>query len=143
MDKKEVGEVLGLVLKKEKREQQKTITLDEGGVVGDKFYGEDLQRSILITSTYSYELANNKGIGISYGELGENILTDFNPYSLEIGTELHIGNTIIAISQGGTLCKGLTKINNKLPKLLKNDRGIFAKVIKGGDIKLGDKIYLI
>jgi MOSC domain-containing protein YiiM len=41
------------------------------------------------------------------------------------------------------MCDHLSKIDESLPTLLKDDRGIFAKVIEGGVIKKEDKIYLL
>ena len=127
------GKVLNLYITKDDITKTKislqTAELDINGVVGDKFYAKDPERSILITSKDSYTLAKQNSININSGILGENILIDINPYSLVSGDRLQIGNAILEITQNCTLCKGLTTINPKLPKLLKNDRGIFAKII--------------
>ena len=117
--------------------------LDSKGIVNDKHYNKSIERSVLITSLESYTLAKNHNINVTYGALGENILIDYNPYSLVAGTKLKIGQVTLEISQPCTLCKSLTNIDSKLPKLLKNDRGIFAKVIEHGSIKEGDDIYLL
>ena len=119
------------------------LTLDEKGVVEDKYYNRDIQRSVLITSQDSYMLAEKHGIDAHYSALGENILTDYNPYHLKAGARLMIGELVLEISQNCTLCKSLAKVDAKLPKLLKNDRGIFAKVISGGTLRKGDNIYLL
>jgi MOSC domain-containing protein YiiM len=117
--------------------------LDSQGILNDKHYNQDISRSVLITSLESYSLAKHHHITVSYGLLGENILIDYNPYHLSAGTRLKIGNTTLEISQPCTLCKSLRTIDAKLPKLLKNDRGIFAKVIALGSIQEGDSIYLL
>ncbi|QOP42244.1 MOSC domain-containing protein [Sulfurimonas marina] len=120
-----------------------TITVDNDGVVEDKFYKKDLMRAILITSIDSYNLAKENGVEIEYGLLGENILIDTNPYALVPGQTLKIGDTILEITQNCTLCKGLSTVSSKLPKILKNDRGIFAKVISGkSSIKIGDTVEI-
>jgi MOSC domain-containing protein YiiM len=54
-----------------------------------------------------------------------------------------MGEVLLQISQNCTICDHLSSIDEKLPDLLKDDRGIFAKVIKGGVIKKGDEIYLL
>ncbi len=119
------------------------INVNNDGVIDDKFHGKDLLRSVLIASTYSYDLAKSEGIDIEYGLLGENILVDINPYSLLPGQQLHIGDAILEITQNCTLCKGLSSVDSKLPKVLKTDRGIFAKVISGHSvIKVGDVITI-
>ena len=142
---KRVGEVLGLFISTKSsltRIPQNFIELDENGVVGDKFYAKDLNRSILISSIDSYLLAKNQGIDMEYGELGENIIINYNPYKLATGSKIKIGEVILEISQHCTLCKSLTKIDTKLPKLLKDDRGVFAKVIKSGSISSSNIVYL-
>ena len=119
------------------------LALDTKGVVEDKYYNRDIQRSVLITSQESYQLAAEHGIDAEYSALGENILIDYNPYHLKPGARLKIGDLELEISQNCTLCKSLAKVDAKLPKLLKNDRGIFAKVISGGSIRKGGNIYLL
>ncbi|MEA3354719.1 MAG: MOSC domain-containing protein [Campylobacterota bacterium] len=146
MKKQLAGKILKLCISKKdhkNRVEKEQLGFDLGGVCEDKFNGKDILRSVLIATKESYDLAHKNDIDISYGQLGENILTDFNPYSLEIGTQLQIGDAILEISQPCTLCNGLSKVNNKLPKLLKSDRGIFAKVISKGSAKIGDEIFIL
>ena len=135
--------VLKLYISKEgdtHRSYQKEISVDENGVIGDKFYAKDPQRSVLLTSIDSYLMAEKENIVIEQGALGENILIDYNPYLLPAGARLSIGAVILEISRGCSLCKSLTKIDSRLPKLLKNDRGVFVKVIRDGIIRVGDVI---
>ena len=119
------------------------LLLDTKGIIKDKHYNKNIERSVLIASLDSYELAKSHGIDIPGGALGENLLIDYNPYRLPAGSRLKIGNVTLEISQHCTLCKSLTKVDGKLPKLLKDDRGVFAKVMESGTIKKGDDIYLL
>ena len=121
----------------------KNFNLDDKGIIDDKHYDKDINKSVLITSLESYALAKSHGIDATYGSLGENILIDYNPYHLPTGSSIIIGEVTLEISQACTLCKSLTSIDSRLPKLLKDDRGIFAKVIDAGHIKHGDTIYLL
>ncbi len=125
------------------RTSSTTLRFDKKGIVEDKHYDTKLERSVLIASLESYDLVRNHGIDVEYGVLGENLLINYNPYHLEAGTRLNIGNVTLEISQHCTLCKSLTKVDSMLPKLLKDDRGIFAKVIKPGHISEGDDIYIL
>ena len=119
------------------------LSLDSRGVLKDKFYNKDIQRSVLITSQESYDLASSHGIDVPYSSLGENILIDYNPYHLKPGARFSIGDLVLEISQNCTLCNSLSKVDKKLPKLLKDDRGIFAKVINSGTIHKDDIIHLL
>jgi MOSC domain-containing protein YiiM len=122
--------------------EQDEITLDEKGVCNDKFYDKDPMRSILIGSLESYTLAKENNIDMPFGSLGENILMDFNPYDFNPGDRLKIGDVVLEITQNCTLCQGLTKVNSKAPKLLKKHRGIFAKTVTNGNVKIADKVYI-
>ena len=140
-----VGKVLDMFIStSDGRVSKKVLSLDTKGVLEDKYYDKDIQRSVLIASTDSYDLARSHGVEAPYSALGENLLIDYNPYYLEKGDKLQVGeDLVLEISQHCTLCKSLAKVESSLPKLLKNDRGIFAKVIKNGTISQGDNIYLL
>jgi len=143
--KSKIGEIKKLFISSEieqTRISQNDISVDVNGIVNDKFYHKNKDRAILLTSLHAYELMAEKDITCEYGSLGENILTDFNPYSLDEGTNIYIGDAILQITIECTICSFLTKINNKVPKLLKKDRGVFAKVIQKGSLNIGDDITI-
>ena len=114
------------------------IFADKQGVQEDKFYAKEVNRSVLIASMESYELAIKSGIDVPKGSLGENILIDINPYFLSVGSKIEIGDVILEITQNCTICNSLAKVDENLPEILKSDRGIFAKTIKSGKIRKGD-----
>ncbi|MBE0513552.1 MOSC domain-containing protein [Sulfurimonas sp.] len=146
MSKKCVGKIIELFISTKEsssRINKPTIELDLAGVVGDKFYDKDNSRSILITSSDSYNLIKEYAIDMPYGYLGENILMDYNPYSLGMGNRLQIGTALFEISQNCTICNHLSVLDKRIPKLLKNDRGIFAKVVTPGKVSKGDDVYLL
>lgn len=142
---KNVGKVLNLFISVpgSNRIEKESFELDPKGIVADKYYDKNIHRSVLITSLESYDLAIEHDIQVPIGALGENILIDYNPYHLNAGDQLSIGEVILQISQNCTICDHLSAIDERLPTLLKDDRGIFAKVIKAGVIKKGDEITLL
>ena len=117
--------------------------MEKEGIIEDKFFDKDVQRSILISSLESYEIVKQEQIEISYGDLGENIIIDINPYSLKEGDKLYIGDSILEITQNCTICNSLAKVDKKIPKLLKSDRGIFAKTYKSGNININDDVKIV
>jgi MOSC domain-containing protein YiiM len=118
------------------------VQLQIGGVVGDKYFGRE-NREVLLTSTYGYELAKTHNISMNYGTLGENILTDMNIKNLQLGDNLKIGEAILEVSMLCPVCTHLSVIKKELPKLIKDDRGIFLKVVKSGTITQNDEIELL
>lgn len=125
------------------KESREMIFVEENGIVEDKFYAKGTNRSILITSLDSYRMAKESDIDMPYGSLGENILVDVNPYNLGAGDIISIGETKLEITQNCTICNSLSKVDAKLPNILKSDRGIFAKTIKSGKIRKGDIVKII
>ncbi|MDD2451552.1 MOSC domain-containing protein [Sulfurovum sp.] len=119
------------------------LQVDEKGILLDKHYDKDIDRSILVTSLDSYTLVEEQGIEIPRSALGENLLIDYNPYALPAGTQMQIGSAVVEISQDCTMCKHLSSIDKRVPKLLKNDRGVFVKVVEPGWIKTGDELFVL
>ncbi len=125
-----------------KRVDKEKLELDEKGVLEDKFYAKNANRLILITSATAYTLAKSSGVELEYGSLGENILIDKNINELAIGDRFKIGETVLEVTQNCTLCNGLSIIDPKLPEILKNDRGLFAKAVTNGIVKKDDIIIM-
>ena len=142
---KSLGSVVALYTTTPHKEtlEHQEISLDLKGIIGDKHYGKDTSRSILISATKSYEMTKvSLGVTMPQGYLGENLLFDFDPYDLPVGTQLHIGSAVLEITQNCTLCNHLSELDKRIPKLLRHDRGIFAKVTRPGTIQKTDPIYL-
>ena len=125
-----------------KRVSKEKLKIDEMGVIEDKFYAKNTNRLILIASTTAYALAKSSGVELEYGSLGENILIDQNINHLSIGDRFKIGDIVLEITQNCTLCNGLSVLDPKLPEVLKNDRGIFAKAVTSGIIEKDDIIRI-
>ena len=142
MDKGCVLELFKSLVDQDQRKSYDEISLDVNGIIGDKYYGKNLQRSILITSKSSYDMAKDKATEIPFGYLGENIIIDINPYKMKPGERIEIGEVTLEITNNCTICNSLAKIDESLPKLLANDRGIFAKTLKGGNIRKGDIVKI-
>jgi MOSC domain-containing protein YiiM len=125
--------------------EQTELTCVGDGIVGDKHYGKDVNRSILLSSSISYNIVQQAIlVAMPKGYLGENILIDAPIYHLPIGTRLRIGDkVVIEITQNCTLCSHLGVLDKRIPKLLKNDRGIFAKTIREGTIRKGDAVVVL
>ena len=120
-----------------------SIEVDTQGILDSKFYNKNIERSILLSGLHAYALCKRDNIAIEYGELGENLLLDFNPHTLPVQSKLSIGTVLLELTIPCTLCKGLSTIDPHLPKLLEHDRGVFFKVIEAGKISINDPVYLL
>lgn len=119
------------------------LELIEGyGIKNDKFANDDLDKTVMIVGKESYELAKSKGIDLVDGSYGENILFDFDPHEFDIGDTFRVGDTYISITEKCTICNHLSIFSPKLPKLVKNHRGLYCKILKGGLIKKNTEVFL-
>jgi len=80
--------------------------------------------------------------GIPFGGYGENIDTaGINILDLPKGTVLTIGEQVrIQITQHGKICPSRCSIYYKLGNCIMQEKGVFAKVLEGGEIMAGDEI---
>jgi hypothetical protein len=80
--------------------------------------------------------------GVPYGGYGENIDTaGIDILDLPQGTVLSIGAGIrIQITQHGKICPSRCAIYYKLGNCIMQEKGVFAKVLEGGEVMAGDEI---
>ena len=138
-----------------KEPTDKVLKVKKKGLFGD---GQaDLQahggvnKAIYLYSYSHYEYWSSilkKDFSNDYGLVGENLtIDDLNEKQFFIGDELKIANVVIKITQPRIPCYKLSiKMNVKNFTQLFIDHGylgIYAKVIKQGQIKKGDNLELI
>lgn len=104
------------------------------GIENDKFAGKKLEQTVMIVGLKSYEVAKSHNIDLEIGSLGENILLDFDPHFYKVGDIFQIGEAQIQITQVCTVCNHLSVFGKELPKLLKNHRGLYCKILNSGII---------
>jgi len=119
------------------------LTLDEEGVQGDKFYGKNRERSVLITTRAAYVLAQKHGIALEAGDLGENILLDLDPAKLKEGSRITIGEVELEVSRRCPICEHLAIYDERLPRLVKEIRGVYLSVRRGGRIDRSSPMEIV
>ncbi len=125
------------------RPKVKNLNLIEHyGIENDKFANDDLNKTVMIIGIKSYNIAKNHGINLLYGSYGENLLFDFDPHELEVEEILQINDAIIQIKEKCTLCNHLSVFGKQLPKLIKNHRGLYCKILKSGNIKKNSFVFI-
>jgi len=123
------------------------------GLVGDAHAGlSPRQLSLLgienitefITRWAKIERSKNVKFNIGPGDFAENITTmGFDLNGLPIGTRLRLGNrAIIEITERGKECHTKCEIRRLIGNCIMPKEGLFAKVISGGKIRVGDPIEI-
>jgi MOSC domain-containing protein YiiM len=117
------------------------ITVTEMGLQNDAHAG-NWQRQISLLAVESIQKMEKYGIKATAGTFAENITTSrINLLELEIGDRLKLGSDVVLeITQKGKECHTPCEIGKITGNCIMPQEGVFAKVIKTGKIKPGDKI---
>ncbi len=113
------------------------------GAKGDRHAGKDPERAVLVAGLPAYERAREAGIELPFGALGENLLLDLDPHALPPGARLRVGEALLVFSHVCTVCSSLSQFDLRLPKLLYGGRGLYARVLEGGWVRVGDPVWVL
>jgi MOSC domain-containing protein YiiM len=136
---------------KSKKKQTKKINvrcalLEENyGIIGDGHSNHNTHRQISLLAIESINKMRVLGLNVNPGDFAENLTTEgIDLTTLPISTRLNIGNEIILdVTQIGKECHNRCAIYQQAGDCIMPKEGIFARVIKGGEVKIGDEIKLI
>ena len=115
------------------------------GIIGDAHSSIDTHRQISLLAIESINKMTDLGLNVHPGDFAENLTTEeINLTTLPIGTRINIGKEIILeITQIGKKCHNHCEIYKQAGDCVMPKEGVFARVIKGGNVKIGDKIEII
>lgn len=118
----------------------KAILIKNFGIENDAHAGTERQVSLLPFE--SFEKVKNDLPDIKPGDFAENITTlGLNFEKVNLGKIIFIGNEIeLEITQIGKECRQSCHIKEAIGDCIMPREGIFAKVIRGGAIRIGDEI---
>lgn len=121
----------------------KEATLRENwGIEGDAHAG-NWHRQVSLLSYQAVEDFKAHGAMVTEGAFGENLLVEgFDFPTLPIGSRFTIGEVILEMTQIGKECHSHCAIFHQVGHCIMPHKGVFAIVIKGGVIKVGDEVKL-
>ena len=124
-----------------KRPVEKLTLLEGLGIEGDAHAGAGSRQVSLLADEDIDTMRAALGTLVP-GTFAENITTrGVDLPSLPIGTRLEIGEAVLEISQVGKECHDGCAIREKAGDCVMPRRGVFASVIKGGEITVEDTGY--
>ena len=125
-----------------KKPIEKVQVIVNHGLEDDAHAGNH-HRQVSLLGIESINAMNKQGYQISCGGFGENISTEgVTLYKLPLKTKMRINNVVLEVSQIGKICHRPCKIFYEVGKCIMPEQGIFAIVLKGGEIKVGDRINM-
>lgn len=111
------------------------------GVVGDGHAGP-WPRQVSLLASEDVEREAKKHAGVRFDYFTENITTrGVDLSALPIGAKLHLGNAVVEITQIGKEEQHHYTIEEHPREWVNIRKGVFAKVVKGGDIDTGSSCH--
>lgn len=142
------GRIVAVCSSPEKGGRKKNIgqgVLIEGfGLEGDG-HGGDWHRQVSLLAMESIASMQAKGLDVNPGDFAENLTTEgLELFTLPVGTRLKIGDDVLLeVSQIGKVCHTRCAIYYQAGDCVMPKEGIFAVVLKGGSVRVGDEILVL
>jgi len=104
-----------------------------------------INRQVSLLSVGSIEKMKDMGLNVGPGDFAENLtVAGIELYTLLPGTKLAVGGKVILeISQIGKACHTGCAIFKEVGKCIMPKEGVFAKVLKGGEVWADDPVEII
>jgi cyclic pyranopterin phosphate synthase len=132
------GKVVSLCISEEKgtakQEVNKVYCREDYGLKGDAHAG-DWHRQISLLAEEDIAKMKEKGIELTPGDFGENIITKgVNLLQFPVGTKVKMGEVLLELTQHGKECHDRCAIYEQVGDCIMPRRGVFAKVLQGGKL---------
>ncbi|MDK2820038.1 MAG: molybdopterin adenylyltransferase [Clostridia bacterium] len=120
------------------------IFVPDLGIEGDAHAGF-AHRQVSLLALESIKKMQKMGLDVGPGDFAENLTTrGINLLTIPIGTRLKLGkDVILRITQIGKECHSRCAIYYQAGDCIMPKEGIFAEVLKGGEVKVEDEIKVI
>jgi molybdopterin adenylyltransferase len=126
-----------------KHEIAAATILPEFGMEGDAHAGA-WHRQISLLAHADIEYMRSKGLTLSPGAFGENLVIDrLDTDLLGIGTRLRIGDVVCEITQIGKICHTRCAIYYATGDCIMPRAGLFARVLAGGRLTAGMPVDVV
>ncbi len=143
-----VGSVLAVCISEQKGTPKtdvgRGLLVADHGLQGDAHAGP-WHRQVSFLAQESADKVRAQGLEIGPGAFAENILTaGLELFSLPIGTRLRVGpEALLEVTQIGKVCHTGCAIRALTGDCVMPREGIFARVLRGGPVQVGDTIEVL
>lgn len=113
------------------------------GIEGDAHAGR-WHRQISLLSYDKVKEFNERGANVDHGAFGENLVVEGIDFkSLPVGSRFLVGTAELEMTQIGKECHSHCAIFKRMGECIMPHEGVFAKVLKEGDIAEGDVLTVV
>ncbi len=117
------------------------VVIKDHGLEGDA-HGGPWHRQVSLLAVESIEKARARGLEVGFGDFAENIATKGIDWpQMPIGSRWLLGESVeLEITQIGKVCHSRCAIYYAAGDCIMPREGVFARVLRGGKIRQGDKV---
>lgn len=139
-----MARLLGICISEKKGTRKYAVPeanlIEDWGIEGDAHAGK-WHRQVSLLGAEKIKAFQEKGAKVEFGDFGENLIIDgFDFRNMPVTTRFQIGETILEMTQIGKECHTHCAIYHRMGDCIMPREGVFTKVIKGGQIKVGDEV---
>ena len=127
----------------QKHEVNRAFFDPQWGITGDA-HGGDWHRQVSLLSYEKIQEFRDRGADVAPGDFAENLVVEgFDFRNLPVGSRFACGSVILEMTQIGKACHNHCQIYQKMGDCIMPREGVFAVVIQGGEIRVGDEMHLL
>ena len=109
----------------------------------DDAHAGNWHRQVSLLSYDKVEAFRATGATVDDGAFGENLLVEGIDFrALPVGTKLRCGDVVLEITQIGKECHAHCEIYRQVGDCIMPREGVFARVLRGGVIAVGDEMHV-
>ena len=142
-----MGKIMAVCISEKRGTQKKNIEkvrlIENFGLEGDA-HGGNWHRQVSLLSYEKVLAFEEKGISVEDGAFGENLLVEgFDFKTLPVGTRFRCGDVLLEMTQIGKECHSHCEIYQAVGDCIMPREGVFASVLHGGEIQIGDELEIV
>ncbi|WP_302770934.1 MOSC domain-containing protein [Anaerotignum lactatifermentans] len=142
-----MGKIMAVCISEKRGTQKKNIgkvrLIENFGLEGDA-HGGNWHRQVSLLSYEKVRAFEEKGISVEDGAFGENLLVEgFDFKTLPVGTRFRCGDVLLEMTQIGKECHSHCEIYQAVGDCIMPREGVFARVLHGGEIQIGDEMEIV
>ncbi len=142
-----MGKIMAVCISEKRGTQKKNVEkvrlIENFGLEGDA-HGGNWHRQVSLLSYEKVRAFEEKGISVEDGAFGENLLVEgFDFKNLPVGTRFRCGEVLLEMTQIGKECHSHCEIYRAVGDCIMPREGVFARVLYGGMIQIGDELEIV
>lgn len=143
-----MGWIRGICISRERGTQKEPVDeadlIEDWGIEGDAHAGK-WHRQVSLLSLEKITEFQERGASVEPGAFGENVIVEgYDLKTLPVGTRFCTeGGCLLELTQIGKQCHAHCRIYQAVGDCIMPREGVFTRVLKGGRMKVGDRITVI